>query len=404
MKASGQKATIGLTGGGTAGHVWPHFALFDSPDSTLRRAWESGTLKVVYFGSDTGMERSLVNNTMNGKWSYVPLSSGKFRRHFSWRNFTDPFRVIFGFFQALSALRSHQVDVLFSKGGFVAAPVVWAAWLLGIPVIIHESDVTPALATKLSLPFCKQMICAFSQTKSYFSPGAARKIVALGLPLRASLFGADAAAGRAFFGIKEAAGAASRPVMLIFGGSLGAEILNRTVMAALDRLLVQFEIIHVVGKGKSFEPGSLSPELRSRYHQYEFLQSEMKLAYAVADFALSRAGASSLFELAAARIPMIVVPLDTNQSRGDQIVNAEVFSNSGWAEVVRERNFTAESLVACAGEFADNSRRLAARERLQFAPGPDAANRVADLIAGYLWQRNQGEHDSHATRFAAEPK
>jgi UDP-N-acetylglucosamine--N-acetylmuramyl-(pentapeptide) pyrophosphoryl-undecaprenol N-acetylglucosamine transferase len=192
--------------------------------------------------------------------------------------------------------------------------------------------------------------------------------------------------------------------MLIFGGSLGAEILNRTVMAALDRLLAHFEIIHVVGKGKTFEPQYLSPELRSRYHQYEFLQNEMKLAYAVADFALSRAGASSLFELAAARIPMIVVPLDTNQSRGDQIVNAEIFSNSGWAEVVRERNFTAESLVACASEFADSARRLAARERLQSAPGPDAANRVADLIAGYLWQQNQGERDSHATRFAAQPK
>lgn len=403
MKAAGEKATIGLTGGGTAGHVWPHFALFDSSESKLRRAWENETLRVVYFGSDTGMERSLVNTTMKGLWTYVPLASGKFRRHFSWRNFTDPFRVIFGFVQALVALRKHQVDVLFSKGGFVAAPVVWAAWLLGIPVIIHESDVTPALATKLSLPFCKQMICAFSQTKNYLPRVYARKILALGLPLRSSLFGADAPAARAFFGIQDV-GSPSRLVMLIFGGSLGAEILNRTVMAALDRLLTNFEIIHVVGKGKAFEPQSLSPELRSRYHQYEFLQSEMKLAYAAADFALSRAGASSLFELAAARIPMIVVPLDTNQSRGDQIVNAEVFANSGWAEVMRECDFTPDSLVARALLFADPSRLQAARERLLDAPGPDAANRVAELIASYLWRQNRGDSDSHVSRFAADPK
>jgi UDP-N-acetylglucosamine--N-acetylmuramyl-(pentapeptide) pyrophosphoryl-undecaprenol N-acetylglucosamine transferase len=380
---SSQVVTLGLTGGGTAGHVWPHLALFDVPDGVLQSAFADGRLQVVYFGSKGGMEEGLVTAAMGSKWRYIALPAGKLRRYFSWRNFSDAFLVVAGFLEALRVLRKLRVNLVFSKGGFVAAPVVWAAWLLRIPVVIHESDVTPALATRMSLPFAKAIVCSFADTMDLLPRSVRGRVQPLGLPLRRSLFSASRAEGAGFFGLDQ--GSTAKPVLLVFGGSLGAEVLNTAVRASLTRLLELFQVIHIVGKNKSYVP-QVAGEAASRYHQFEFLHDEMRLAYAAADVVLSRAGASSLFELAAARIPMVVVPLGLNQSRGDQIVNAEVFRKRGWATVIPETELDSRRLIAVLESLVPSQGRAAARQRLSSAPGPDAAERVAQLLSGFLWK------------------
>lgn len=377
--------TIGLTGGGTAGHVWPHFALFDSSASVLARQWNSGRLRVVYFGGEAGMERELVTQTMGQSWKYVPLKTGKLRRYFDWKNFTDPLRIAWAVLQSFVHLRRNRVQVLFSKGGFVSAPVVWAAWVLRIPVVIHESDVTPALATRLTLPFARYALTAFAETQSLLSKNKKNedparslpddRIRCLGLPLRRSLFAGQREEALQRFGLLDARGL-QKPVLLVFGGSLGAEVLNQKVREALPQLLEHFAILHIVGKGKSFTPPEGSTD--QGYRQFEFLGAEMKDAYAAADLALCRAGASSLFELAAARIPMLLVPLDLNQSRGDQIVNARVFADAGWALVLREADLSPARLIEECLRLQANRAQMVAR--LQSAPGPESAERVADVI------------------------
>jgi UDP-N-acetylglucosamine--N-acetylmuramyl-(pentapeptide) pyrophosphoryl-undecaprenol N-acetylglucosamine transferase len=389
-KADQRPVTLGLTGGGTAGHVWPHLALFDHPEGVLRQALDSGRLRVVYFGSQGGMEEGLVRTAMAGRWTFVALPAGKLRRYLSLKNVTDVFRVIAGFVQAIRMLHHHRVDVVFSKGGFVAAPVVWAAWVLKKPVVIHESDVTPALATRLSLPFCDDVVTAFAETIKLLPRGGAlrsgKRAVALGLPLRSSLFGADKRQALRHFGfLSDDRDAPGYPVLLVFGGSLGAERLNIAVQQSLDALLEHFCIIHIVGKGKEFST-DLPAHKAGRYRQFAFLYDEMSLAYAAADVALTRAGASTLFELAAARVPMVLVPLGLDQSRGDQIVNARVFQQQGWAKVIPETELNPASLIEALRPYALASEREALKAQLFRAPGPDAAERVAQLLAQHLWR------------------
>lgn len=373
---------LGFTGGGTAGHVLPHFAVASHPDSPVGQLLRSGELRVVYFGSQDGVERGIVCEAQPD-WVYVPIRTGKLRRYFSWQNFIDPLNIIIGFFKALYEIRRQRVGCLFSKGGFVSAPVVWAAWLNRVPVVIHESDATPALATRLTLPFAKKALVSFDETMCYFSASQRSKILALGLPLRAELFGADRASAHQFFGTDP-----MRPTLLVFGGSLGAEGLNRKVAAAMHLLKERWNVIHIVGRGKKFQS-----DFGSYYRQYEFLLDEMKFAYAVADIAVCRAGASSIFELAAARIPMLLVPLGLHQSRGDQIINANIFVKKGWAESCEENSLSPERIV----ESIENmmSQRSLLTERLEKAPDSKTAVVVGELLLSML--RNESQHSLKAS-------
>ncbi len=359
---------LGLTGGGTAGHVWPHFALFDDANSPLSQLAAKQQLQVFYFGSVSGMEKELVLKNAP-HWKYFGIQTGKLRRYFSWQNFFDPFKIFIGFIQAFKALKSHKINILFSKGGFVSAPVVWAAWLQGIPVVIHESDVTPALATKLTLPFCKLALCAFSETISLVPQQYRSRIKALGLPLRASLFSAKRADALLKFQFDS-----TLPTLLVFGGSLGAQSLNQKVAEILPELTKICNVLHIVGKDKSFA----TSDFGNRYFQTEFLGDDMKFAYAAVDLALCRAGASSIFELAAARIPMILIPLGLSQSRGDQIINAQVFEKSNWATWCAEDKLTPQILLQLVSDSLKNSSQLI--QNLSNSPNSAAANQVAQQI------------------------
>ena len=317
-----------FTGGGTAGHVTPNIALIERLSG---QGWE-----IAYVGSRDGIERTIMAE-MDVR--YFAISTGKLRRYFSWQNFIDPVRIFAGFLQSLVICLRYRPDVVFSKGGFVAVPLVMAAWLCRIPVITHESDMTPGLANRLCYPFARRICVNFPQTTRYLP---ADKVVVTGSPVRDALLHGDARAGRRALGLTE-----DKPVLLVFGGSLGATSINRAVREALDALLARFQVVHIVG------PGNLDPAFDGRegYVQREYLSREFGDVLAAATLVVSRAGANTLYELLVTRKPHILVPLPLSASRGDQIVNAREFEQAGMSFVIPQEELSGESLLARVDEI-----------------------------------------------------
>lgn len=310
---------IVLTGGGTAGHVTPHFALLPH---LQQEGWE-----IHYIGTHEGIERSLVGDQL----PYYPISAGKFRRYFDLKNFSDPFRVIKGVFDAHRILRNLRPQVVFSKGGFVTVPVTVAAWSLGIPVVLHESDLTPGLANRLSLPFAAQLCLTFPDSLEHVKG----KGVVTGTPIRPEL-----TQGSKEQGLSLCQFSSNSPTLLVMGGSLGSALLNQTIRENLSTLTEHYQIIHLCGKG------NLDLEIsNNRYHQLEYAQEELPDLLAAADFVISRAGANSIFELVALAKPNILVPLSRQASRGDQILNAQSFARQGFSLVIQEEDLTIGQLL-----------------------------------------------------------
>lgn len=347
---------IVFTGGGSAGHVTPNLALI----SELRGSgWT-----IDYIGSADGIEKGIVAGT---GLPFHAISSGKLRRYFDIKNFKDPFKVIKGVWDAYRVLGKLKPDVVFSKGGFVSVPVVVAAKLRGIPAIIHESDITPGLANKLSVPFAKHVCVTFPETLPHVKGG---KGVCTGLPIRSELLQGRPEKARAELDFLR-----ERPVLLIMGGSLGAKAINEAVRSVLPDLLKVFQIIHICGKGHLDEGLS---GVRG-YRQFEYLSSELPDYMALADVVVSRAGATSLFEFLALRKPMLLIPLSRLASRGDQILNARSFEKRGYASVIEEEALTGELLLASARSLYED------RERYRLAmtedgETPDATNAIVHLI------------------------
>jgi UDP-N-acetylglucosamine--N-acetylmuramyl-(pentapeptide) pyrophosphoryl-undecaprenol N-acetylglucosamine transferase len=314
---------IVLTGGGTAGHVIPNLA--------LAPALAGAGASVEYIGSAQGIEKRLVEEK---GIPFHSIPSGKLRRYFDLRNFTDPFRVIAGLFKAWALLGRIRPALVFSKGGFVTVPVVMAARLRGIPAVLHESDMTPGLANRLAIPFATTVCASFRETLAHLPPG---KAVHTGAPIRAELFRGDKARGLAFLGFAPG----GLPVLLVMGGSLGSRALNRAVREALPALLARFRVAHICGKG------GLDPAFAGRdgYRQLEYVGQEMADVLASADYALSRAGSNAIFELLALQIPHILVPLPLSASRGDQILNARAFAAQGYSRVLPEEEIAGDRLA-----------------------------------------------------------
>lgn len=308
------------TGGGTAGHVLPAVPV-------MQRVIADGG-QVSFVGSRSGLEQRLLEDLDIG---YYGISSGKLRRYLSWQNVTDLFRIAAGIFQAALLLRRLRPDVVFSKGGFVSFPVVFAAWLLRVPCVAHESDLTPGLANRLAMPFLHTLCVNFDAVR----PGRfrGRKLVT-GTPVRADLLSGDRDRGRALLEV-----APGRPVLLVFGGSLGAEPINDAVRSALPELLARFEVAHVCGPGKAV------PDARDGYHQYEYVTREWGDLLAAADLVVSRAGANALYELLALGKPNLLIPLSRRVSRGDQIENAAFAREQGYSHVLPEEALDRESLL-----------------------------------------------------------
>lgn len=313
---------IVLTGGGTAGHITPNIAL-------LPRLKELG-YEVSYIGSYEGMEKQLLKDF---DIPYYGIATGKFRRYFDLKNFTDPFRVLKGYGEARKYLRQINPDIVFSKGGFVAVPVVRAAASLKIPCVIHESDMTPGLANKLCIPVAKKICCNFPETMRNLP---AEKAVLTGSPIREELLHGDKQAGYRLCGFS-----AEKPVLMVIGGSLGAAAVNQAVREALPKLLEDFQVVHLCGKDKI---DNLLLNTKG-YKQFEYLKNELKDIFAMADVVISRAGANAICELLALKKPNLLIPLPAGSSRGDQILNARSFESQGYSIVIDEDYLSPDLLV-----------------------------------------------------------
>lgn len=313
---------IVLTGGGTAGHVTPNMALIPK----LREL----DYEIVYMGSYDGIEKKLMEDF---DVPYYGIATGKFRRYFDPKNFSDPFRVIKGMAEARKYLKEIKPDVLFSKGGFVSVPVVRAAYSLGIPCIIHESDMTPGLANKLCIPVAKKVCCNFPETFSLLPPN---KAVLTGSPIRQELTTGNKEAGYKLCGFDS-----SKPVIMVVGGSLGSAAVNQAVRDVLPELLKDFQVVHLCGKEKVDNLLLTTPG----YKQFEYIKSEMKDIFAMADIVISRAGANAISELLALRKPNILIPLPSTSSRGDQILNAKSFESQCFSIVIDEDDLTSKILL-----------------------------------------------------------
>ena len=325
---------IVMTGGGTAGHVTPNIALMP--------ALQEAGYEITYIGSYNGMEKELIEAQ---KIPYIGISSGKLRRYFDWKNFSDPFKVLKGYGQAISILRKLKPDVVFSKGGFVSVPVVLAAKHCHIPAIIHESDITPGLANKIAIRGAKKVCCNFPETMKYLP---AEKAVLTGSPIRRELFHGDAEKSLHYCGFPDH----SKPVLLIVGGSSGSKVINEAVRKVLPELLEQFYIIHLCGKG------NLDEKLKGviGYAQFEYASAELTDMFALADLAISRAGANSICEILALRKPNVLIPLSAAASRGDQILNANSFAKQGYSTVLEEEKVTDATLFDAIHDTYENRR------------------------------------------------
>lgn len=313
---------IVLTGGGTAGHVTPNIALLPS----LK---EEG-YDIHYIGSKDGIEKKLIEEL---NIPYYGISSGKLRRYFDPKNFTDPFKVIKGYTEASSLLKKIKPDIVFSKGGFVSVPVVLAAKLRKIPTIIHESDITPGLANKICIPFATKICANFPETLTHLP---ANKAVLTGSPIRKELFLGNKIKGLEFCGLT-----LNKPVLLIIGGSLGSVSVNQSIRKILPTLLKSYQVIHLCGKDKLDSALLKTPG----YVQLEYVQKGLNDLLAAADLIVSRAGANAICEILALKKPNILIPLSAASSRGDQILNAESFKSQGFSYVLAEEDMTDSALL-----------------------------------------------------------
>ena len=312
---------IVMTGGGTGGHVTPNLALIPRLQAD---GWE-----IHYIGAANSVEQELVSKLPGVK--YYTVAVGKLRRYFDLKNFSDPFRVIKGIAQATKIIRKIKPDVVFSKGGFVSVPVVYGAHFNKVPVVTHESDFTPGLANKLCLPFASAQCCTFPEAVKH----AKGKGVHTGSPIRPEILTGSREAGLKRFGFNSC-----QPVLMVVGGSSGAQAINECVRKALSSLTENFQVLHLCGKGNfSAEHAGVK-----NYVQCEYLNAEMADAYACTDVIISRAGANALCEILALRKPALLIPYPAAASRGDQILNAESFRSRGLSRVLDQAEMTPEVL------------------------------------------------------------
>jgi UDP-N-acetylglucosamine--N-acetylmuramyl-(pentapeptide) pyrophosphoryl-undecaprenol N-acetylglucosamine transferase len=350
---------IVLTGGGTAGHVTPNIAL-------IPKLKELG-YDIEYIGSYEGIEKNLIKET---GIPYHGISSGKLRRYFDLKNISDPFRVQKGWHQAVKLLKRIKPDVIFSKGGFVSVPVVKAARACKIPFVLHESDMTPGLANKLCLPGATKVCCNFPETIEKLP---AEKAVLTGTPIREELMRGSAEAGKKLCGFTD-----DKPVLMVIGGSLGAQSVNETVRYALPRLLPTFNVVHLCGKEKMDNLKLSVPG----YKQFEYVKEDLKDIFAMADVVVSRAGANSICELLALRKPNILIPLSTKSSRGDQILNAESFKKQGFSIVIDNEELDEDILVESVFDMFENKDKFI--DNMVKNSQESATNTIVDVIEGIV--------------------
>lgn len=319
--------------------------------------------EVAYMGSTKGIEVELVKKL--NSIEYIGISTGKLRRYLDWENVKDPARILKGVFQAYQHIKRMKPDVVFSKGGFVSVPVILGAWLNRVPIIIHESDITPGLANKISMPFASKICVTFPETKAHIKGD---KAIYAGAIVREELMHGQAIRGRSLCDFVQ-----SKPVIVCMGGSLGSQRINEMLRRNLHHLIPKFQIVHLCGKGQ------VDPSHHDReYKQFEYVHDELADLLSMADMVISRAGSNSIFEFLALKIPMLLIPLSRQASRGDQILNAQSFKSSGYCEVLYEEEMNDHTfLEAINAVFAKRNQIV---EAMNTSGNKEALDRVIDLI------------------------
>ncbi len=347
-----------LTGGGTAGHVTPNIALLPG----LRGL----DYEISYIGSYEGIERELIEKE---DIPYYPIASGKLRRYVDLKNLSDPAKVVRGYLQSRRLMHKIKPNIVFSKGGYVSVPVVLAARHCHIPVIIHESDITPGLANRLSFSSASKICCNFPETLQYLPEG---KGVVTGSPIREELFHGDAQKAYSYTGLTS-----DLPIILIIGGSLGSQVINEAVRRLLPTLLKSYQVIHLCGKG------NLDPTLHQTtgYVQYEYISEELPDLFAVSNLVISRAGANAICELQALAKPNILIPLSKEASRGDQILNANSFEKQGFSYVIEEENLNDQTLLEGIEQVWEN--RESYISAMQESQKSNAIETILELIEDF---------------------
>ncbi len=324
---------IVLTGGGTAGHVIPNIAIIPK---LIEKGYE-----IIYIGSKNGIEKKLIENE---NIKYYGISTGKLRRYFDVNNFKDPFKVVKGIFEANKILKKEKPHIVFSKGGFVSIPVILGAYKNRIPVISHESDITPGLANKISIPFTKKICITFPETKKFIND---KKVEFTGTPIRKDLFLGSETKGRELCKFNN-----NKPNIMIMGGSQGSVFINDLIRKNLDYLLSKFNIIHICGKN------NLDKSLVNKpgYVQYEYVNKEQPHLFKISDIIISRAGSNSIYELLALKKPNILIPLSKRASRGDQVLNAKSFKDRGFSIMIEEEELISFDVLKSNLEYLYNNK------------------------------------------------
>lgn len=341
-------STIVVTGGGTAGHVMPHIALKPYLDQHFS--------KVVYIGSKNGMEKDIV--TKHGGFIFYPIETVKLDRSKFFKNLLIPFKYLKGLRQAKKLLKQIKPAVIFSKGGYVALPVVSAGKALKIPIVAHESDLSLGLANKLSKSKCSCICTTFEQTAKTIG----KKGVYTGSPIvinQTQVQRPDT----------------PKPILFITGGSLGARAINNAVFDCVDELCEKFYVIHQVGKG------NINPSVQKKdYQQIEFA-SNMQQLIKQADIVVSRAGSNTIFEIASLKKPMLLIPLPKGASRGDQIDNAKYFESLGYAKVLLQENLSKSTLLNTLFYMLKNKEKYIST--LKNANLPNGTQKILNIILTY---------------------
>lgn len=356
------KYKIIMTGGGSAGHVTPNLAL-------VPKLKEEG-YEIKYIGSIDGIEKKII---IEAGIEYYSIHSGKLRRYFDIKNFTDPFKVIKGIFEAKKIIKKEKPDIVFSKGGFVSVPVVIGAHLNKVPVIAHECDMTPGLANKLASNYCDKVCVTFEETLKYIKGD---KGYLTGLPIREELLKGSREEALKLCNFK-----VSKPILLIIGGSLGSKCINDTVRNSLDKLLIDFNIIHICGKGNLDN----SINKKDGYLQFEYIDSELKHFMKASDYVISRAGANVIFELLALRKPNILIPLSKKASRGDQILNANSFKKNGYSIVIEEESLNEKLLLESLDKLKLDKNKYI--DNMVNSKSKDAVASIISLIKEYTTKK-----------------
>ncbi len=344
-----------LTGGGTAGHVTPNIAL-------LPKLQKEG-FEIHYIGSRNGMEKKIIEDL---GIKYYGISSGKLRRYMDIKNFTDAFRIVKGLAEAILLINKIKPNIVFSKGGFVTVPVIMGASFKKVPVIIHESDITPGLANKIAMPFSKVVCTSFPETVKSIPKG---KGICTGSPIREELL-----TGKKENGLKICGFHKEKPVIMVMGGSLGSVKMNHFVRECLEELLLKFQIIHLCGKG------NIDENLKNKkgYIQFEYISNELPHMMQASEIIISRAGSNSIFEFLVLEKPSILIPLSKNASRGDQILNAESFQKQGFCEVIEEENLDSQGLLKQIENVYNN--RETYKEKMKNASTSKGVDEIMNII------------------------